>query len=201
METANNTEDNVLMLLLKEHFSVRTVTSLAQAIKITRQGLWKALSKLEEKNLVLLEKIGKTKTSSVIVKLNWNNPLIEKALSFILTREALNYQRWMFDFNELKYNADFVILFGSILHSPKEANDVDIISVVSNSKNLIKINKIISEVQKTQGKKIHAINMTKDELEKELNIGNNAYLEAVKKGIVLFGQDNLIKFIKELRIR
>ena len=57
---------------------------------------------------------------------------------------------------------------------------------------------IISEIQQTQVKKIHAIDLTKKELEFELKKNNKAYLEAIKKGAILFGQENFIKFIEDM---
>ena len=62
----------------------------------------------------------------------------------------------------------------------------------------MKIGKIISNIQITQDKKIHAINLTEKELKQELKDKNKAYIEALKKGVVLFGQENFIKFIKEI---
>lgn len=199
MEIANKTEDKILSILLKEPFNIHTVTSLANALKITRPGLWKALSKLNEKKLITVEKIGETKTSSAILLLNWKSPLTEKALSFILTREALNYERWRFDFQKLEDKVGFLIIFGSILNSPKEANDIDVLSITK--KNLGKIGQIISEIQKNQNKKVHAINMTPNELETELRRRNPAYIDALKKGVVLFGQDNFIKYIYGLNLK
>ncbi|MDP3027480.1 MAG: hypothetical protein Q8N63_07255, partial [Nanoarchaeota archaeon] len=91
---------------------------------------------------------------------------------------------------------DFLILFGSILHSPKEANDIDLINLVSDENFFVKIDKIITDIQITQDKKIHSINLTEEELKHELKNKNKAYIEALKKGVVLFGQENFIKFIE-----
>ena len=106
--------------------------------------------------------------------------------------------KWRYNFKELENHVDFLMLFGSILHSPKDANDIDVLSLVSNEKSFVKISKIITDIQITQSKKIHAINFTKKELKHELKDKNKAYTEALKKGIVLFGQENFIKFIKEI---
>jgi len=93
---------------------------------------------------------------------------------------------------------DFTILFGSVLISPKEANDIDIIGVAK-KQNFDKVQKIIDGSQKTQRRKIHSINFTKSEFIKELEKPNKALIDAVKKGIVLFGQENFVGFIKEIR--
>jgi hypothetical protein len=130
-----------------------------------------------------------------MVELNLENPLTKKTLSFSLTQEAVQYKRWMHDFSELEALEDFLILYGSILHSPKEANDIDLLGVTTHFK---KVDKIIQKVQISQNKKIHLSNMTKEELRKELRVKNRAYIDGIKKGVVLFGQDSFIDFIGDM---
>ena len=93
---------------------------------------------------------------------------------------------------------DFLILFGSILNNPKEAKDIDILAVV-NKKNFNAVEEIIIKVQQTQLKKIHVIDLTEREFGQELKKTSKAYIDALRKGIILYGQDNLIQFMKELR--
>ena len=147
-------------------------------------------------SVVNLEPIGKGKTSAYEIILNWKNPIVEKTLATILTEDALEHERWRDNFNKIERYTLFVLLFGSVLHSPKEANDIDLLVIVRTKKDFKIIENIIAEVQQTQIKKIHAIDLTKEGLKEELNNKNKAYLDAIKKGIVLFGQENFIKFIK-----
>ena len=188
----------ILKILLKDISKKHTVTSLSKERKISRVGSWKLLKKLEKENLIILTPIGPEKTSVQEVSLNWSNPILEKTLALLLTEDALKQNKWRYNFKELENHVDFLILFGSILHSPKEANDIDVLSLVSNEKSFVKIGKITSDIQITQDKKIHTINLTEKELKHELKDKNRAYREALKKGVVLFGQENFIKFIKEI---
>ena len=190
-----NNKEKILELLLKEPFEVHTATSIAEALKITRQGVWKTLNKLEDNDLINLNPISKAKTSATSINLNWSNPVTEKNLSLTLTKESLKQHRWMVNFKELESKTHFLILFGSILNKPKEANDIDIIAVTS-KKSFKAIEEEIMKIQKTQLKKIHLIDLTKEEFNQELKKHNKAYIEAVTKGVVLYGQDNFIKFIK-----
>ncbi|MEK6928301.1 MAG: nucleotidyltransferase domain-containing protein [Nanoarchaeota archaeon] len=199
METTN-TSNRILTILLKEPYITNTVSKLAEALKITRQGLWKILKKLHQNKLILLESIGNKKTSTIILKLNWNNSLLEKTLSLSLARDALSYERWIVNFKELEGKVDFLILFGSILTNPKEANDIDIIAVINKKENFKEVENIIINVQKTLIKKIHIIDMTKTEFSQELKKSNPAYLDALKKGVILYGQDKFIEFVKGLKI-
>lgn len=190
-------DESILRILLKDIAKKHTITSLSEEIGIGRSGIWKALKRLESKNLINLTPIGKGKTSAYEITLNWKNPLVERTLAMILTKDALKQEKWRYNFKELENQVDFLILFGSVLHSPKEANDIDILNLVD-KKNFTKIDKIVRDVQITQNKKIHAIDVTKKELKEELNDKNKAYLDAFKRGIVLFGQEDFIKFIKSL---
>ena len=186
----------ILKILLKDISKKHTVTSLSKEREISRVGSWKILKELEKENLVVLTPIGPEKTSVQEVNLNWDNLILEKTLALLLTEDSIKQSKWRYNFKELENNIDFLILFGSTLHSPKEAKDIDILNLVSNEKNFVKINKIIADIQMAQDKKIHALNLTKKELKQELKNKNKAYAEALKKGIVLFGQENFIKFIK-----
>ncbi len=198
MATITKAAQKIMVALLKE-LSIHTATSLSKELKISRQGTWEILKELEKDELIILEQIGTGKTSTRRIKLNWDNEVVEKTLALSLTQEASKHQRWKFNFTDLKLKVDFLILYGSILHSPKEAHDIDIIGVVSQEKKLAKLNDIILKVQETQTKKIHSINLTLKEFEQELKRPNKAYVEAIKKGVILFGQENFIKFIQRLQ--
>ena len=123
-------EEKILKVLLKQFSYSWTITSLSNEINISRVGLWKILKKLKREKIIVLSSVGEGKTNVLNIKLNWENLIIEKKLSLLLTEETLNYQRWMSNFNELKNLTDFLILYGSILHSPNKANDIDLIGVV-----------------------------------------------------------------------
>jgi len=188
----------LLLLLLKDFSSIHSISSIAKKLGSSRVGVWKVIKKLEEEKLVKIESVGSGKTSTQIIGINWDNSIVEKTLILYLSEEAEKQKRWIVNFSRLQGLANFTILFGSIIHSPKEANDIDILCV-SEKTNLNKIQKTIDETQKTQAKKIHSINFTKFEFKKELEKPNKAFIGAVKKGVVLFGQENFIQFIKEIK--
>ena len=198
METQEKTSEKIIKILAKEPLSEHTATSLAKALGISRQGIWKTLTKLSKNNLISLKSVANTKKSALNIMLNFNNSITIKTLSLLIEKETLKYERWRNNFNKLEKHTLFTILFGSILHSSKEANDIDLLVIVRNKKNFKAVDSTITEVQQAQLKKIHAIDLTKEELKAELNSKNKAYLDAIKKGVVLFGQENFIKFIKDI---
>ena len=197
----NKTNTKILKVLLKQFTIKWTITSLAKELNMSRVGIWKVLKKLEAERLVLLSPVGEGKTSIFNINLNWENPVLEKNLSLILTKDAFKNQRWLNNFKEIEDKLNFLILYGSIIHSPKEANDIDILGVVSNKNNFLSIEETIKKIQKTQIKKIHSENFTQTEFKEEIKKPNKIFLEAIKKGVVIFGQEKFIKFIKEVYLK
>lgn len=193
------TKDKILIVLLKQFSIDWTISSLASEINLSRVGTWKVLKKLEQDKFVILKSIGQGKTNVMSIKLNWENLVLEKKLSLILAEESLKYQRWLNNFEELRNITYFTLIYGSILHSPKEANDIDILEVISNKKEFIKIEKVIQRVQKTQIKKIHSESFTKEEFRIEIKKPNKIFIDAIKKGVILFEQENFVKFIREVQ--
>ena len=195
---AEKTSTKILKILLKEFSAKHIITSIAKGIGMTRAGTWKTLKKLEKEKLIILDSIGTGKTSTYVISLNWENPILEKTLSLILTEEAIKNQRWMDNFKELENKLDFLMIYGSTLYS-KEANDIDIIGITNKNK-FVEIESVIAKMQKTQIKKIHALNFTEAEFKQELQKPNKSFIDAIKKGIILFGQEKFIKFIRSIKI-
>jgi biotin operon repressor/predicted nucleotidyltransferase len=200
MEKESN-RDKILGTLLRQFSSYLTITSMSRETGLSRVGVWKILKRLKKEGLIILSSIGTGKTNTFTPKLNWENPLLEKNLSLILIKEALKNRKWVNNFEKLKHITEFVLLYGSILYSREDANDVDILGTTSNKNNFLDIDKKIQEIQKTQIKKIHLEIFTKNELKKELKKSNKIFTEAIKKGVVLFGQEKFIKFIKDISLR
>ncbi len=199
MEIINLTTQKILTLIIRNVSKAPTLAMLAESLKMTHVGIWKAVKKLEAGEMVKLKQIGNKKNSIYEVHLNWENPLLEKTLILALEHEATSQRRWAVNFAELKELANFVILYGSILHSPQKANDVDIMGVISKKNNFSKFERIVMNIQKTQLKKIHAITFSPGGLNGELNRPNIAFINAIKEGVILFGQDKFVAFLREFK--
>lgn len=189
------TIQKILISLIKDFSATHTATSLAQQLKMSRWGVWKIIKKLQNEEIIAIKPIGKGKTSAQTIHLNWNNPLIEKTLILALAQEALIYKRWCFNFAELEPEVDFLLLYGSIIYSPQTAGDIDILGVAKEKK-LSKISKLIFTIQKTQEKKIHSHNFTVKEFTQELQNSNKVFIDALKKGVILFGHGKFVEFMK-----
>ncbi len=187
----------ILNILLKDLITKHTITSLAKEISMSRVGVWKVLKRLNVDKLITLSQIGTGKTSVCSISLDWDNPLTEKTLILALAKDAQKNRRWLADFAELEDKVDFLVIYGSILHSPKEANDIDILGVTNKNK-FLEIEKSVRTSQKTLDKRIHSLNFTPTEFKNELEKPNKAFIDAVKRGRILFGQEKFIKFIRTL---
>jgi DNA-binding Lrp family transcriptional regulator len=183
----------ILMFLLKAFTIKPTITALSKEIGLSRVGTWKLLKRMEAENLVSLSPVGEGKTSTITIGLKWENPLLEKILALAMAEEAISLQRWRTNFGELEAKTDFILIYGSILSSPKEANDIDLLGVTQNFR---EVEGVINKAQKTQIKNIHAINFTPSEFKVELEKPNKAFLDAILRGVILFGQEKFVQFIK-----
>ena len=159
---ADKTNLKILKILLKDLLIKPTITSLAKETGMSRVGTWKTLKKLEKEKLILLSPVGTGKTSAYLINLNWGNPITEKNLVLALTEDAIENQRWINNFAELEDKVKFLIIYGSIINHFKEADDIDILGV-TNKNNFSEIDESVKKIQKTQLKKIHALNFTQTE--------------------------------------
>ena len=84
------------------------------------------------------------------MSLNWSNPVTGKKLALALTEDAQKHKRWANNFAELEDKVEFLIVYGSIIRTPREANDIDLLGIVSNTSKFAEIEKSIVRIQKTQ---------------------------------------------------
>ena len=186
-------EQEILKILFKEFKERYNSRNLSKKINISHAGAFKLLKKLEERKIVLAKKIGKANIYSI----NLENNVAIKELELLLAIEAQNYQNWLEEFRELNEKSSLVILFGSIIRNEKEAKEIDLF-VVSEKNKLPEIKKIIEDKNKLTAKKMHVIIQTKEDFIKDIKNKNKVSLEIIKTGIILFGNENLIKYMKEI---
>jgi len=200
MVTINDVGRKVLLIICKDFSRMYSITYLSREVNMSRVGMWKVIKNLKEEKLITLTPLSKGKTSASVIRLNWDNILLKKVLELYLTEESEQNRRWKFNFSELEKITRFSILYGSILKSTEKANDIDIVNIVKR-KDFIKMQNTIDKAQKSQIKKIHDVNFTSEEFRHELIKGNRAFIDALKKGVILFGQENFVKFIEQLHAK
>ncbi|MEK6927458.1 MAG: hypothetical protein AABX11_03415 [Nanoarchaeota archaeon] len=197
MEILNSITQRILLTTLRHVVDAPTIAILKEELKMTHVGVWKALKKIEAEEMIILKSVGNKRNSIFTIYINWNNPLISKMLILALEHESTYQRRWINCFAELKDKVDFLLLYGSAINNLQKANDIDILGIVS-SKNKMEVERIVMKIQNSQIKKIHFIDFTSNGLKEELKKPNVAFVNAINEGIVLFGQEKFISFIKEL---
>ncbi len=186
-----NKEQEIIKILFKDFLNSYNSRNISRLVGLSHAGAFKILKKLKEREIVKPKQIGK----AIIYSINLDNPVAYREVEMALTIEAWNYKRWVEEFKVLEDKSDIVILFGSILINEKLANDIDILVVAK--KNMFgEIIKIIKEKNEISNKKIHLILQSPADFKKDINSKNKAIIEIIKKGIVLFGQDNFRKSVK-----
>lgn len=197
METTMPYQMRIALLLLKDFSTMHTITSIGKRLGMTRSGIWKVLKRLEHEKYIIMKSTGK-ETSLVVPKLNLKNDLLDKYISLALGREAMDSERWIFNFKDVKEHVSFFILYGSVLKSYAKAKDIDVIGIIPDRKSFKKLHESLDKIQKSESKRIHSINFTQSEFMEELLKPNKAFIDAIKEGVVLFGQEEFIKFMKKL---
>ncbi|OGJ20652.1 hypothetical protein A3K73_05760 [Candidatus Pacearchaeota archaeon RBG_13_36_9] len=186
-------ESEAMLKLFKDFNSDYNANSLSKEIKVTPRGALKILKNLEADNLVRGRKLGR----AVFYKLNLDDSYVCKIIETLLIAEARKKAgRWLEEFKGVFKDAEIIIIFGSIIRNPKEANDIDVLFVLKENK-YRNIADFIREKNKIMFKKIHSIPQTMKDLNESLK-NNKAIQDAVRTGYVLHGQDELIEVMKNV---
>ena len=191
MKGLSNKEIEILLLLVKDISKDYNSNNITQKINITPAGAFKAMKNLEKRNLIKGKRMGKAIFYKADLKDYYTFRTIETLLIDEAREKAL---RWLDEFKELYKYAEIVIIFGSIIKNPKNANDIDLLVVFKKeeSKNIENIIKMIST------KPIHVIKITIEDLNKSLRRKEDVILNIIKFCYVLNGYDKLLKSIKNV---
>jgi biotin operon repressor len=189
MVIKKGTPREVLLHLFRNPSSSHTITTLTEELKRSRVGIWKTVKSLEKENYLVLSPIKLLKKKVYIVSINWDNILVEKTFGMYLIGESLNYEEWTKNFKNLGNVLDFLILC-------KEDEKDKILGVTQKGK-FIRIQKPAN--LKDNGKEIITASITNVDFSQGLKNKKEEYIYAVKHGVILFGQENFIQFIKNFQ--
>lgn len=186
-------EKEILLHLFKDLTNYHNASSLAKEIKISRVGAYKAFKRLSKSGLLKSRRLGQ----SIFYSLKLEDHFVKKTIELLLMEEAREKaRRWLAEFEELSKETEILVLFGSVLRSEKEAQDIDLLIVLKPENNK-KINKLLDKKNEVLIKKIHPIKQTSEDLIKNLKKADKVVLSAMNSGIVLYGQDKLLEIIKD----
>jgi len=182
----------LILFLLWNFDKNNTVSSISEEFSMNRVGIWRLLKRLESQDYIKLTPLDNKKTSTYLVELNWDNVLLAKLLSLYLTDEAMKEKKWFQKLKGLERIVEFLIL-----HSSKgEGQKITIISIIPNKK--INIHHTPGELG--EEREINTINLTEPEFIQEFLKANPEFINQIKDGKVLFGQERFIQTIKQIHL-
>ena len=183
-----------VMDFLVRHFKERnSINEIGRKLDLSPRGIYKILKKLEKIKAIEPEKIG----NGIYYKVNLEEEIGIKLSELVLVQNELNAyaQVQVEDLEKLKDVALSCVLYGSVLKKGREAKDIDII-IILEKKNFKKVNKKLEEIKSISPKKIHDIMMTKEDLAGNLRKNNDAMINMIKNGKILWGSEIIVEAIK-----
>lgn len=189
-KTSLKKEQEIISILFKDMLAIYNSRSISKEAEITHAGAFKILKRLEKRGIVIPRPIGK----AITYTLNFTNPITQKEIELALIVEAQQHQQWIYEFKKLESKVEFAILFGSVLFDEKKARDIDIL-VVAKKEDFHEVRAIIKERNEVRSKKIHLIPQSPEDFKHDIDSKNKAMMQIIKKGIVLFGHENIRKYL------
>jgi len=166
------------------------VNQLARNIKISVGSSHKILQELKKENIVHIIDL----KTSIYYKLNLNNPDTIDICKLIMRENKRNLSSIAQVYIEEieKFDADIIILFGSILLK-KDFNDVDVLFITDKVK---EVNNFCNEISKLRTKPISPLIMTFDDFIKNIKNKHKVILEIINKGIIIKGEEKYMGALK-----
>jgi DNA-binding Lrp family transcriptional regulator len=193
MVSLTEKEREALLVLFKDFTAYYNANSISKVLGISHVGAQKIFKRLLKDGIIKDQQIGK----SIVRKLRLEDDYVRKLIAFLLADEANNFKRWKEEFKELFKKDRIVIMFGSAVKDYKAARDIDIMIVID-KKDYKEVKKLINDKREILPKSIHSIELTEDDLINNIKKRQEAVIDIVKNGIVLYGQDTYVGIIKNV---
>ncbi len=194
MKALSQKESEALVLLFKDFSKSYNANSISSLLNITSRGALKILKNLRERNMV----VGKTLGNATFYKINFEDSYTIKTVETLLMQEAKeNAQRWVSELRELFEVVEGIILFGSMVRSPKKANDIDIVIIVS-QKNFERVKELVESKNQTLLKPIHPVYQSLKDFENNMEKEDPVIINALRRGYVLHGHEKIVGMVKNV---
>jgi|SRR3989344_3342445 len=197
---ANKTQLKILSYLIDNKEKLLGIRELAKEISTAYYLVQRNIHQLKEKNIIQLQKAGKTHIITLSKEAN-SYDLIEA--------EAFKRELFFKKYPEIKVilkkiikqagSCFFVMLvFGSYTKNPRKDSDLDLLILVPDEKYSNPINNAISSVARTSPIEIHETILTEESFlslsrKKELNVAS----ESLNNHIIIYGSENFYKLQDE----
>ena len=191
MVSLTEMEKKAVLVIFKDFTAYYNANSISKVLGMSRVGALKMLRKMEKGGLVSSQPIGK----SIVYKLKLDDDYVRKLVAFLLADEANGFRRWKEEFREMFKEGCIVMLFGSAIANYEKARDIDIL-IAAPKGSMQKIGKAIESRREILPKKLHAIKLTRRELESNIKRKSPTILDIIRKGVILHGQDTYVEVMK-----
>ena len=185
-------EREALLILFKDFTNFYNANSISKVLGISHVGAQKIFKRLLNEGWVTKRKIGK----SIIYKPKLEDDYVSNLITFLLADEANNFKRWKEEFKALFKKDRIVIIYGSAIKNYAQARDIDIIAVIKKD-DLDEVRRIVNEKQAVLPKKVHSIELTENDIIKNIKERKEAVIDIVKNGIILYGQAKYVEILKK----
>lgn len=169
-----------------------SINQLAKESGLSPNGAYKMLKKFHEEGILRHEEIANSK----IYSLDYQNEKTANVLKLALIEDSLSkkLQSRQEDLKPLRQSSKACILFGSYIKNEKP-NDMDMLFVIEKDK-YPEHKKASKKIYETMPAKAHEVLQTEEDFRGNLQKKDPVVMEALKKGIILWGQDTIIELVK-----
>lgn len=201
MIETNANAKRVLKILFTDYRIDYNSHNLSKKLGISQVATYKILKQLVKQGLLFTKKLG----NANFYKPNLESSYFLKLMEIILL-DSTDYpsiaQGTIIQLREhFEELTESLWLFGSMLRKGRDAKDIDVCFVVKNPEKDYK--KIEDKIKETShlfsSKKIHALYMTEDAIEKNLLEHDPALSEIVRSCVVVNGSESFVRVIKNVQ--
>lgn len=172
-----------------------SINKVARECKITPNGAYKILRKLEEEGILQFKEISNIKSYHIEFKNSKSTNIMELALTQKTLKSRVKYRNE--ELKPFRKIAEACILFGSYIEDKKEPNDLDVLFVFDR-KNYDNYKRELNKLKEISPVKIHDIIQTRSDLLSNIKKEDKIILNILENGTVLWGQEVLVRIIKNV---
>lgn len=192
-------KDKIINLLVKNQ-SLYNVNQISRILGISVGSAHKIIKELEKNKIVKSISLG----NAIYHRPDFSNRETRQIASLNLMenkKDSLekNLFAKVYSKEIEKINSKIIVLFGSVLTKKEKADDIDVLFVISEKKQAKDIYKQCIEISKTKTKQIIPFILTQKEFREKIINKEEIILNIIKEGIVLLGEEDLIKILSGVK--
>ena len=189
-------QGKVLKFLATGSYSENYINNIARRCGISVSGSQWILNNLEEQDIVIHQDIGNIKSYTITFN-DKSKDFLSLAYLEKLNDKIENRKRELESLNEV---GKISIVFGSYLHK-KDPNDIDILFILDKTSDYINFNKKLEHLRNIVPVKIHVVLQTRKDLIENINKRDKIIIEALRNGILLWGNKYLVEVLEDVNKR